>query len=421
METGGSPVLVKMRVVSFCHYLQGPAAAQYLADMGAEVIKVEPPGGAFERHWSGAGTYVEGVSAFYLAANRNKRSIAVDLKHPEAKAVIERLIASADVVMENFRPGVMERLGIGYEQAKALKPDIIYCSATGYGASGPMQPRPGQDLLIQAYSGLVAATGQPDRPTAIGFAAADQHGAALMAMGILGAFAKRLQTGEGTRIEASLLNAGLDLQTEPLTLYLSKGAKREVFHRHQNLATWFHEAPYGIYRIADGFVALSMNRPAKLAAALDSERIAALAETDPYLGRDQLADAVAAELRSRRLADLVPAFDAEGIWYQRVHDYDDLEGDPQIRHNQMLRKVAVKGGEATLVNHPLRYDGEVPPLRHLAIDIGEDTRAVLSELGYADAEIEALITSGALAAPVENAESSGASDADQPGQNRSTE
>ena len=163
-----------------------------------------------------------------------------------------------------------------------------------------------------------------------------------------------------------------------------------------------------------------MNQPAKLAAALDSERIRALAEADPYVGRDALAEAVAAELRSRHLEDLVPAFDAEGIWYQRVHDYDDLEDDPQIRHNQVFRKVTVKGGEATLVNHPLRYDGEVPPLRHLAIEIGEDTRAVLAELGYASAEIEALIASGALAAPAEG-DSSDTPAADRPEQNRSNQ
>ena len=213
-------MLVSMRVISFCHYLQGPAAAQYLADMGADVIKVEPTFGAYERHWSGANAFVDGISAFYLAANRNKRSLAVDLKHPDGKAVMLRLLEGADVVMENFRPGVMDRLGLGYEQVRAVNPDIIYASATGYGPSGPMVDRPGQDLLIQALSGLIAATGN-ERPTAIGFAAADQHGAALLAMGILGAYVRRLQTGQGTRIDANLLNAGLDLQTEPLTLYYS--------------------------------------------------------------------------------------------------------------------------------------------------------------------------------------------------------
>jgi crotonobetainyl-CoA:carnitine CoA-transferase CaiB-like acyl-CoA transferase len=393
-------VLVRMRVVSFCHYLQGPAAAQYLADMGADVIKVEPPSGAYERHWSGANAFVDGISAFYLAANRNKRSLAVDLKHPEGKELILCLLERADVVMENFRPGVMDRLGLGYDQVRARNAAVIYASATGYGPSGPMADRPGQDLLIQALSGLIAATGH-ERPTAIGFAAADQHGAALLAMGILGAYVRRLQTGEGTRIDASLLNAGLDLQTEPLTLYYSGRARPDAFRRDVNLATWYHEAPYGVYRIADGFLAVSLNDPKKLATALNSQALAALAGLDRYEERDRYARTLAEELAPRRYEDLVPCLDAQAIWYARVRGYDDLRGDPQIRYNQVFREVPVGERTATLVNHPLRYDGEVPPLRRLALRLGEDTRAVLSELGYRDAEIDDLIARRVVAAPPE--------------------
>jgi crotonobetainyl-CoA:carnitine CoA-transferase CaiB-like acyl-CoA transferase len=307
----------------------------------------------------------------------------------------------------------MDRLGLGYEQVKAIRPDIIYASATGFGASGPMVARPGQDLLIQAYSGLVAATGQLDRrPTPIGFAAADQHGAALMALGIVGAYVRKLRDGQGTRVEANLLNAGLDLQTEPLTIYLTRQAQspdgRKLFSRNENLATWFHEAPYGVYRCADAWVALSLNDTAKLARALGSERLAALAGRDRYDDRDALAEAVAAEVAGRDLADLAAGFDREAIWYQRVHEYDDLPDDPQIRHNEVFREVPVKRGRAILVNHPNRYDGEVPPLRHLALEIGADTRAVLAEIGYGAAEIEALLGSGAVAEPAE-ATSEGAS------------
>jgi crotonobetainyl-CoA:carnitine CoA-transferase CaiB-like acyl-CoA transferase len=395
-------VLEGMRIVSFCHYLQGPAGAQYLADMGADVIKVEPPGGAFERHWAGAKAFIDGLSAFYLAANRNKRGVAVDLKHPDGKAVIFRLLERADVLMENFRPGTMERLGLGYEQVKAIRPDIIYASATGFGSSGPMVERPGQDLLVQAYSGLIAATGHlHERPVPIGFAAADQHGGALLAMGILGAYIKKLRTGRGTRVEASLLNAGLDLQTEPLTLYLSGRFERDKFRRNRNLATWFHEAPYGVYRCADCWLALSLNDPQKLAKALASPRLAEIAGIDRYDERDRYAEVLAEELQDRRFADLVSGFEAQAIWYQRVHEYDNLRDDPQIRHNQMFREVEVPGGTAVLVNHPNRYDGEVPRLRRLAIAVGEDTREVLGELGYTPAEIDDLVARGAVATPKE--------------------
>ena len=201
---------ISMRIVSFCHYLQGPAATQYLADLGADVIKVEPIGGAFERHWSGGKSFVQGVSAFHLSANRNKRSLAINLKKPDALKVMLQIIDTADVIVENFRPGVMDRLGLGYAALKKRKPDIIYASATGLGANGPASQRPGQDVLMQARSGLVAASGNRETgPTIVGAAVVDQHGASLLAMGILAAFSCRLQTGKGTRVEASLFQAGI--------------------------------------------------------------------------------------------------------------------------------------------------------------------------------------------------------------------
>ncbi len=400
IDKQGSAMLGNMRVVSFCHYLQGPAATQYLADMGAEVVKVEPPKGAFERLWSGANTYVGGVSGFYLCANRNKRSLAIDLKHPKAREVVYRLIESADVVVENFRPGVLERLGFGYAEVRARKPDIIYASSTGFGSSGPEVAKPGQDLLIQARSGLIAATGHPeDRPTAVGCAAVDQHGGALLAMGIVAAYVKKLTTGVGTRVEASLFNAGIDLQTESLTLYLSKHASPEAFDRNRNLATWFHGAPYGVYRMADCFVALSMNDLGEMAEALDSEPLRALKDIDPYEERERYAPVLAEELEGRRFEEVVETFDAHAIWYARVQDYDDLKRDPQAIHNQVFREVPVGSQTATLVNHPLRYDGEVPELRHLAIEAGEDGRDILADLGYSPGETKSLIDDKVIFVP----------------------
>jgi len=165
-----------IRIVSFCHYLQGPAATQYLADMGADVIKIEPPRGAYERAWSPAKTYVDGVSGFFLCANRNKRSLAVDLKAPAGRELVLKLIDTADVVVENFRPGVLDRLGFGYDALKQRKPDLIYASASGFGSSGPMADKPGQDLLVQAMSGLAAHTGQADGPPVpVGSIVIDQH------------------------------------------------------------------------------------------------------------------------------------------------------------------------------------------------------------------------------------------------------
>lgn len=388
-----------MRVLSFCHYLHGPAATQYLADMGADVIKVEPPGGPLERRWSGGNAYVEGVSSFFLCANRNKKSLAIDLKHAAAKDIINRLIETSDVLIENFRPGVLERLGFGYEEVRKRKADIIYVSASGYGTGGPMRDQPGQDLLVQACCGLMAATGEyGERPTPIGNAAVDQHGAALMAMGISAAYAKKLRTGQGTRIDACLLNAGLDLQTEPLTAFMCRpDLTREIFRRDYHLASWYHPAPYGVYRLRDCFVAIAMNgTERKLAEILGNQRLMALCDKDLIAERDAFAGELAVELENRRLADLAAQFDAAGIWYARVQDYEDLRTDPQVAHNKVFRTVPIGKSTATLVNHPLRYDGQVPELRHLATRCGEDGRDILRDLGFADARIDEFFADGTL-------------------------
>jgi crotonobetainyl-CoA:carnitine CoA-transferase CaiB-like acyl-CoA transferase len=188
-----------------------------------------------------------------------------------------------------------------------------------------------------------------------------------------------------------------------MTRRLQADDGRKLFSRNENLATWFHEAPYGIYRCADAWLALSINDTAKLARALGSEELAALAGCDRYDERDRLAAAVAAALAGKSFAELQEGFDREAIWYQRVNEYDDLPDDPQIRHNQVFREVPVKSGRAILVNHPNRYDGEVPPLRHLALEIGADSRALLGELGYGPDEIEALLAAGAIRAPAAEA------------------
>jgi crotonobetainyl-CoA:carnitine CoA-transferase CaiB-like acyl-CoA transferase len=388
---------IAMRVVSFCHYLQGPAATQYLADMGADVIKVEPLRGAFERHWSGGKSQVGPTTAFSLAVNRNKRSLAIDLKHPRARAVMERLVAEADIVVENFRPGVMDRLGLGWEALKALNPAIIYASATGLGADGPDAGRPGQDLLMQARSGLIAATGAGEvGPTVVGAAIIDQHGAALLAMGILGAYVKRLQTGQGARVEGSLFQAGIDLQAEALAKYFARTVEGDVMRRSPNVGSWYHDAPYGAYALRDARIVLSMNDARRLAEALDSDALRALAGIDRYAERDRYAATVAQVLATRCFAETASRFDAAGIWFERVQDYDDLARDRQATHCEAFMEVDVEGRPVRVVSHPLRYDGQRPPLRTMPLTAGCDSRAILAEHGFAAEEIDALAREGVI-------------------------
>jgi crotonobetainyl-CoA:carnitine CoA-transferase CaiB-like acyl-CoA transferase len=390
-----------MQIVSFCHFLQGPAAMQYLADMGADIVKIEPLQGAYERHWAGAGRVrVGGVSAFYLCANRGARSLAIDLKKAPAQEIVFRLVERSHAVTENFRPGALDRLGFGYGAVKARKPDIIYASASGFGGTGPFVARPGQDLLIQAMSGLISATGGGSRrPTAVGCAAADQHGAALFALGIAGAYARWLRTGEGTRVEASLLGAGIDLQMESLVTYFAADRGDAAFARTDNLATWFHEAPYGVYDLADAAVAISLNPLEKLARALRTSALAPFLGADTYEERDAIADVLAAELRAWKFADLAAAFDAEHMWYARVDDFDDLAANPQVRHNEVFREVDVNGTSVRVVAHPNRYDGRVPELGEFALEVGAHTREVLAEVGYGDGQIRELLADGVVHAP----------------------
>ena len=202
-------MLEGVKVLSFTHYLQGPSAAQILADLGAEVVKLESPKGAYERSWSGCNTYPGGVSMFFLLGNRNQTSIAVDLKSKEGVEIIHKLLREYDV---------------GYEDLKKINPCIIYCSCSGYGSSGPYVKKPGQDLLIQSMSGLVSLTGSdPEAPSPVGTPVVDQHGAVLAALGVVASVYDRARTGKGHKVEASLLGSALDLQQEALGYYLNGG------------------------------------------------------------------------------------------------------------------------------------------------------------------------------------------------------
>ncbi len=389
----------RMKVLSFSHFVQGPAASQYLADLGADVVKVEPTTGSWERRIGSAGIRFRDRSVTFLSVNRNKRSLAVDLKHPRAVEALRPLIASVDVVMENYRGGALDRLGLGYDAVREIRPDVIYASASGWGSRGPMADRPGVDLLVQARSGLAAATGDLDRPRAAGTPVVDHHGAALLAMGVLAADARRRVTGEGTRVEASLLGAGLDLQAESLALYLADGRTSDDLERPDELACWSIDAPYGTYRLADAAVAIAISGPMDaLADVLDVPALAAFDEAarrrDPVTYTRLLADALA----GRTYADVAARLERGGLWFERVAGYDDVVADPQVVAEGLLGAVEVDGAETTVLRHPVRYDGELPAVRRNPPELGEHTREVLSDVGLSDEQIDDLVRDGVVAA-----------------------
>lgn len=383
----------QMTVLSFAHFVQGPAAAQYLADLGADVVTVEPPGGSWERRVGSGGIRLAGRSVTFLSVNRNKRSIVVDLKHPDALTVLRPLIERADVLLENYRDGALDRLGLGYDAVRAIKPDIIYASASGWGARGPMAGRPGVDLLVQARTGLVEATG-----SAAGTPVVDHHGAALLAMGVLAAYARKLTTGAGTRVESSLLGAGLDLQAESLALYFSGRRTAADLARPAELACWSIDAPYGVYRLRDASVVLAIHGGMDdLGDALGSAVLAGYDQQARRAKRDEYTAAVAEVLATMTYAQVAERLGPRGFWFERVAGYDDVRTDPQVVAEGLLDEFDVDGERATVLRHPVRYDGELPGIRTTPAELGAHTSEVLSAAGFSAAEVDGFLADGVVA------------------------
>lgn len=388
-------MLSGITVVSFTHFLQGPSASQLLADLGADVIKVEPHGGAFERTWTGPDKFIEGVSPFFSLGNRNVRSIVVDLKNPDGVEVVRDLLRTADVLIESFRPGTMDKLGLGYESLSTVNPRLVYASLSGYGTDGPYRDRPGQDVLVQALSGLAMATGRGgSAPTPVGACVVDQHAAVLGAFGILAALHGRERTGRGTIVESNLLNAALDLQIEPLT-YALNGFSHE--RSASGVSSPFYNAPYGVFETADGYLCISLTSLEALERVFGDEWFASVDASRRYEERDPINDRIAEHMRTRTAAEWSEHFAAHRMWFAPVNGYAEVMSDPQVLHNDSFDAYEhPAAGTIRTLKHPVMYGGERPGIRTAPPELGQSTRDVLESLGRSGAQADALFESGAV-------------------------
>lgn len=383
--------LENVTVADFTQMMQGPWATQKLAEMGADVIKIERIGGEWERTLEAFGELYDGVSPFFLAMNRNKRSVAVDLKTDEGGRIARDIVESADVLVENFRPGVMDRLGLGYEDVSEINPEIIYVSGTGFGSDGPYVDRPGQDLLLQAMTGLTKTTGRrDDPPTPAGSAVVDEHSAMLIAFGTVSALYYRAQTGEGQRVDTSLLNAAIDFQCQEITAALNMD--REPERSEAGIASPVNNAPYGIYETADGHVAIAMASLDTLSELLD---IASLAEYEDsravFEDRDEIKRAIEAKTRTHRTDELLDVLLDTDVWAAEVNDFKEMTVDPQVEHNDMLVEIEhPEVGTFETVAPPVSFSETPAEISSPPPTVGEHTTEILLEHDYDEAEIEQL-------------------------------
>jgi CoA:oxalate CoA-transferase len=356
------PPLEGLLVLDLSQFLAGPSAALRLADLGARVIKIERPGvGDLCRQLYISNLELDGDSTLFHTINRNKQSFSADLKDPDDLEKVRRLVAKADVLIQSFRPGIIHRIGLDYDSVKAINPEIVYGTVTGYGEAGPWREKPGQDLLAQSLSGLVWLNGDSDQPPVpVGLAVADILAGAHLVQGILACLVRRGITGEGGLVETSLLESVLDFQFEVLTTHLNDGGKlperAEVNNAHAYLG-----APYGIYETADGFIAIAMGSVPRLGELLDLPAL--LAYGDPktwFTARDEIKALLAQHLKRESSQHWLDMLEPADVWCADVLTWPRLLEHEAFKVLDMIQEVH-RDDKVSLrtTRCPIRIDGEV--------------------------------------------------------------
>ncbi|WP_435251378.1 CaiB/BaiF CoA transferase family protein [Streptomyces tendae] len=391
-------VLAGYRVLDCSIAMAGPFAAQRLGDLGADVVKVEPVTGEWQRHAAAGGAAGNRINVSFLSLNRNKRSLAVDLKDPAGKEVLRRLVAGADVFLQNYRPGVADRLGVDYASLTSINPSLVYVSISGYGEDGPYAQRPGQDLLLQAMSGAMLSSGRSgEAPRAAGQYLVDAVTASTAFEGVLAALLHRERTGEGQLVTVNMLDAVTTLQMQELSVHTVGGLPQN--RSAEPHAHVYIRSPYGAFQTSDGYLVLAFPPLKKLGEILGEDSFLSMEDEEHgWTHRDEIFARTAARLLTRPSRHWLDAFAAAGIWAGPVYGYADLVQDPQIRHNgTFVTYDHPTEGSVTVPGFPYRFSATPPRIDRGAPLVGEHTREVLTEAGLAEREIEELFTTGAVA------------------------
>jgi len=378
-----SGLLEGLLVLDMSQFLSGPFAALRLGDLGARVIKIErPDGGDLCRRLYLTDTEIGGDSTLFHAINRGKEGFAADFKNAADIEAVKRLIANADVVIQNFRPGVIQRLGLDYAAAKAVNRGVVYASITGYGEEGPWAMLPGQDLLAQARSGLMWLNGDRDQgPVPFGLAIADLLAGSAIVQGVLAALVRKGRTGEGAHIETSLFEALVDFQFEVLTTYLNDGGRAPARSAFRNAHAYL-AAPYGVYQTEDGWLAIAMTPLEKLADVIALPAIAKLPASAAFERRDEIKRQIAARIATASTSEWLRRMQPADVWCAEVLDWESLFANEAFKRMEMLQTV-VRGDGAPVATtrSPIRVDGARARCRQGAPRIGEHTAELRAEFG----------------------------------------
>lgn len=373
--TAAALPLEGLRVLDFAQFLAGPVAAMRLCDLGAEVIKIErPQGGDLCRSMVVNDQRLDGDSLVFHTFNRGKKSVTADLKEPTDLEKVRALIQTADVMIHNFRPGVMERIGLGYDTVQQLNPRLVYGSVSGYGTSGPWRNKPGQDLLVQSLSGIAWLNGNAaDGPVPTGFAMLDVATAGNLVQGIMACLLRRGVSGKGGLVEVDLLSSAIDTTFEQFTCFLNDGNTQPKRHEIGN-ANPYQPAPYGIYKTEDGYLAFAMTPLVRVAELLNAPQIAHYGQDRAFSQLDDIKADIAKIFATQPTEHWLDILEPAGIWCAPVLDWPgfiETEGFAALDPVQTIRSQS--GAEAKTTRCPIRIDGAALTGTTAAPALGADT------------------------------------------------